>query len=126
MTDQGDLFGKKVPKEIDWTFKLHGGATQSADEAIALLKKYRQGLIIRGRALARKICEEEGTVHARRIYEEMKQEIKDTEVGSYWLGVIFTHKEFEWTGEWHQVNKYSDATNFHGPIGIRIWRLRND
>ena len=103
------------------------GPTRTAEEALILLRKYRKALIQKGRILARQICEEEGTVHARRIYEEMKDEIKDKNVGSYWLGVIFAKaNEFEWTGEWHTVHKYADAENCHGPIGIRIWKLKSE
>lgn len=97
---------------------------RSAEEALEILAKTRRGLIEEARGLAVKICEAEGTVHARRIAELMEEKIASSGVGSYWLGNVFHKSIFEWTGQWHQVDKYPDAKNFHGPIGIRIWRLK--
>ncbi len=103
------------------------GPTQTKEEAMELLKKYRKSLIARGRALAILICEKEGTVHTRRIYSEMKKEILDSGVGSYWLGCLFTKKEFEWTGNWHNSERAisEETENYHGGNGIKVWRLKD-
>lgn len=103
------------------------GPTQSKDEAMKLLKKYRKEKIAKGHALAIAICEKEGTVHTRRIYREMKKEIIDSGVGCYWLGCIFQRKEFEWTGRWHNSESAtaSEFENYHGGNGIKIWRLKD-
>lgn len=131
------LFGKESkpePDEIDWTAKLHGpihershGPTQSKEEALDLLRKYRRELITKGRAIARRICAEEGTVHSRRVFAEMESEInsKGVDVGNYWLGAIFGSTEFQWTGEWYNVPQHT-PTNNHGGNGVRIWMLRDE
>ena len=101
-------------------------AIQSSDEALRILQATRAHFIDEARSLAVEICQAEGVVHARRVYEAMADAIQAANCGSYWLGNVFHKSVFEWTGEWHQVDNYTGAANFHGPIGIRVWRLRDD
>jgi len=106
------------------------GPTQTAEEALRLLRKYRKEVIIRGRSRAFIICIDEGTCHARRIQDEMRDEVRafndlhGCDVKWFWLGAVF-NKQFEWTGEWHSVLP-DPRTNHHGSEGIRIWRLKDD
>lgn len=96
--------------------------TATKEEALSLLRHTRRDLIERARDIGRRIARSEGTVHARRIYAEMQDEIKAFGVNAYFLGAVFSTGDFEWTGEWYQVQK--DDGKCHGGAGIKVWRLR--
>lgn len=94
--------------------------TTSKEEAFALLRRYRKVFIIKGREIAHRVCQVEGTVHSRRIHDEMREAIEQTGVGTKWLGCVF-NKEFKWTGEWFTMPR-DLRTNNHGGQLSRVWR----
>lgn len=88
----------------------------------ALLKWKYYRFITRARRIARQQIRRDGTTWTRKVRREMKQQgLLEKRIPEYWLGVVFRHRDFKWTGEFHI---YGDRKrNIHKGT-IKIWTFR--
>jgi hypothetical protein len=96
--------------------------TRSTDEAMMVLEQYRAGLIKLGRIVAFDIAKKEGVVHSRRVRDAIAAMglLNQPDLNDFWLGAVFRHKAFEWTGDHHV---YSDESRNIHERTIKIWTL---
>ena len=107
--------------------------TRSTKEAMEVLRQFRSRQIARAGVIAREIARKEGTVHSRLVRAQMKAEglVSDPKNGAlvpkgkreYWLGAIFRHRDFVWTGEW--ASYHNVVRNIH-ERSIKVWQLSDE
>jgi hypothetical protein len=97
--------------------------TQSTEEAMQVLKRWRGYLIAMGRVCAVELCREFGTTNSRQVTDEMERRglLEGYVGGYYWVGAVFNKSDlFVATGE-HVVHS-NPARNNHEQL-LRVWRL---
>lgn len=92
-------------------------------QALKLLMKSKNPLVIRARYEAIELCKKKGTTHTREVREVMAfkgvlQEVADDR----WMGSIFTAEFFEDTGETVPVS--DEERNIHKGRDVKLWRLK--
>lgn len=107
--------------------------TKTEEEAKAFLERIRRELIAKGREVAHRLCQEQGTVTTKDVRQAMVRE------GTYqhttsdcWLGVVFRGDgRFESTGRLMVMTQQDrDPINAetgrasHGGMYVLVWRLK--
>lgn len=97
--------------------------TKSTDEAMDALQLHRANLIKLGRQAAFDIAKRDGVVHSRKVRQALAEmgKLDHPDVGDYWLGAVFRHEAFEWTGD-HFV--YSDEDRNIHERTVKLWVIR--
>lgn len=92
-------------------------------QALKLLNKSKNPLVVRARYEAIELCRRKGTTHTREVREVMAfkgvlQEVADDR----WMGSIFSSEFFEDTGETVEVS--DEERNIHKGRDVKLWRLK--
>jgi len=100
--------------------------TQTTKEAMDLLRRTRRELIRQARDVARELIARHGKTDTWQVNAEMKKRgMLIDGVPGYWLGAVFNHTDFRWTGAFKSYHKANDPTgvnarNIHERT-VKVW-----
>ena len=90
--------------------------TETVEEAMTLLKKYRKQQINVARGIADELIAERGTATTGDVFKVMTDRgLIDDRVPKYWLGAVFRHSGYKWTGQ--------TTTGIGHDILARVWTI---
>jgi len=98
--------------------------TQTAEEAIALLKRTRDGEIKQARDIADELISVNKSTTVSEVHAEMaRRGLIDPAIPNFWLGAVFRTPKYQFTGEFKSgIPGYG---NNHTPHAVKGWKWKN-